>query len=215
MRPLTEHTPKPLIEVCGKPLLAHIIEALPKEIDEVVLVVGYLQEQIREHCGEMYLGKKVTYAQQENFSGGTGDALLCTKDIVKGTFMLLNGDDIYGASALQKIIGEEHAIFGVYSDTPEHFGVLKLNVDGTLQEIVEKPQNPSSNFINIGGYVLNSSIFDYNIEISQEHGELLVTDMVTAYAQDNPIKIVEQDMWLPIGYPEHIKKAEIVLCPEV
>ncbi len=38
--------------------------------------------------------------------------------------------------------------------------------------------------------------------------------MVTAYAADYPVKIIEQDLWLPIGYPEHIKQAEQVLCPE-
>ena len=214
MRPLTEHTPKPLIKVCGKPILQHLVEALPREIDELVLVVGYLKEQIQAHCGDVYCGKSVTYVEQENFSGGTGDALLCARDIVKGKFLLLNGDDIYGAPALQQIVGEDHAIFGVYSDTPERFGVLMLNEDGTLKEIIEKPQNPSSNFINIGGYVVDDSIFSYNITISEEHGELLATDMLTAYAQDNPVKIIEQDMWLPIGYPEHIEQAEAQLCPE-
>jgi len=58
MRPLTEHTPKPLLEVCGKPILQHVVEALPEEIDELVLVVGYLQEQIRSYCGDEYFNRK-------------------------------------------------------------------------------------------------------------------------------------------------------------
>ncbi len=212
MRPLTEHTPKPLIKVCGKPILEHIVAALPEAIDELVLVVGYLQEQIRDYCADEFLGKKVIYVEQLNFSGGTGDALMCAKRVVNGKFLLLNGDDIYGAAALEKIIHEESAIFGVHSDTPERFGVLVLHEDGTLKEIIEKPENPPSDFINIGGYVLKDTIFEYKTDASHL-GEVLVTDMITAYAKDNKVSIIEQDVWLPIGYPEHIAAAEAVLCP--
>ena len=77
MRPLTEHTPKPLIKVCGKPILQHIVEALPAEIDELILVVGYLEEQIRTFCGAEFCGRKVKYVTQGNSAGGTGDALRC------------------------------------------------------------------------------------------------------------------------------------------
>ena len=73
MRPLTDSTPKPLILVCGKPVLQHIVEALPPEVDELILVVGYFKEQIKDFCGEEYLGKRVHYCEQANFAGGTGD----------------------------------------------------------------------------------------------------------------------------------------------
>lgn len=213
MRPLTENTPKPLLSVCGKPILDHIVEALPPEVDSLVLVVGYLKEQIIAHCGEEFFGRSVTYVKQADLAGGTGDALLCAKDVVQGKFLFLNGDDIYGAPALQKIVHEDSAMFGVHSDTPELFGVLTLHENGTLKEIVEKPENPPSNLINIGGYVLSDAIFEYQTAVSHL-GEVLVTDMVTDYAKDYPVAVVEQDLWLPIGYPEHIEAAEAVLCPQ-
>lgn len=214
MRPLTEHIPKPLIVVCSKPLLQHVVEALPEVIDEIVLVVGYLQEQIREHCGSEYLGKRVLYVEQENFSGGTGDALLCAKEVLKGRFLFMYADDIHGAEALQEAVTKEYAILATHSDDPEHFGVLVQNEDGTLQEIIEKPHNPPSNLINIGGFVLDTHIFEYSVSISQEHNELLVTDMFTQFAQDYPVQIVSQDVWIPVGKPEDIEKAEAQLCPE-
>lgn len=210
MGSLTETLPKPLIKICGKPILDHIVSALPEVIDELIVVVGYRQEQIREYCSGEFIQRKVTYVEQKNFAGGTGDALMCAKDAVKGKFLILNGDDIYGAPALEKIVLKEHALFGVQSDTPELFGVLVLNEDGTLKEIIEKPKNPNSNLVNIGGYVVNDSIFKYKIPIS-DSGELYATDFITAYAQDNQVEIVEQDTWLPIGYPEHIEAAEQIL----
>jgi len=210
MGALTETKPKPLIEVLGRPIIEYIVSALPSEITELVIVIGYKGEMIREYCGDTSLGRKVTYCEQANPAGGTGDALLSTKDVVKGKFLLLNGDDIYGKDSLKRIVKEDHAIFSMTSKTPERFGVLVQNEDGTLKAIIEKPKNPSSNLVNIGGFVINDSIFDYDIAVS-DSGELYVTDFVTAYAQHNPVKIIEQDLWLPIGYPEHIKEAEEVL----
>jgi bifunctional UDP-N-acetylglucosamine pyrophosphorylase/glucosamine-1-phosphate N-acetyltransferase len=211
MRPLTDICPKPLLRVAGKPILQHSIESLPAVIDEVVIVVSYLKEQIMDFFGSEYMGKKITYCEQVNPAGGTGDALMCTKDVVKGKFLFLNGDDIYGKDGLEKAMTYDHMIFGYHSDFPERFGVLVPNGDGTLKGIIEKPANPPSNHINIGGYVLNDSIFTYKVPLAVT-GELYVTDIVTAYAQVNPVQIVEQDLWIPIGYPDDIAKAEAILA---
>ena len=42
----------------------------------------------------------------------------------------------------------------------------------------------------------------------------MVTDMVSAYAKDNFMQIVMQNLWVPVGVPEDIGKAEAILCPE-
>jgi len=212
MRPLTEHLPKPLIEVCDKPLIQHVVEALPKEVDELILVVGYLQEQIRAYCGNTFLEKKVTYVEQSDYSGGTGAALLCAKELLHGRFMLMYADDIHGADALREAVTYEHAILAAMSDHPEDFGVLVKNDDGTMQSIIEKPQNPPSNLVNIGGFVLDTHIFEYEVAVSSDSGELYVTDMFTQYAQDYPVQIVKQDLWIPVGKPEDIHKAAEILC---
>ena len=65
MRPLTANTPKPMLKVAGKPLLHHLWEALPKEINEVILVVGYLSDQIKEYFGDEFMGRKVDYIYQD------------------------------------------------------------------------------------------------------------------------------------------------------
>jgi len=215
MRPLTNKTPKPLLKVCGKPILDHIIEALPPEIEEVILVVGYLKDQIKEYCGSEYLGKKITYVEQENFSGGTGDALMCAKDRVTGKFLFMYADDIHGAEALAKVVKEDHAILAMRTNQPELFGILSLRADGTLAGMVEKPEpgTEPSDWANISGWVVTPDIFKPDIALSPR-GELEATDMLTAYAADHPVKIIKQDLWLPIGYPEHIAAAEAVLCPK-
>lgn len=211
MRPLTETTPKPLIPVCGKPILEHIIDALPAEIDELILVVGYLKEQIMDLCGESYKGRKVSYVVQDNFAGGTGDALLKAKELITGKFLFMYADDIHGKTALAEVVTKEHGMLGQRSATPERFGVLEQNEDGTLAQIVEKPEHPTSDLVNIGGFVLDPSIFSYTVPVSQS-GELYVTDMLNDYAKEHKVEVVEQTLWLPIGYPEQIAEAEAVLC---
>ncbi len=213
LRPLTDNCPKPLVKVCGKPILEHIVVALPVEIDEIILIVGYLKEQIQEYCGHEYFGKKVTYREQKNIVGGTGDALMSARDIVKGKFLFMYGDDIHGKDVLQKVVKYEHAILCTHSNTPERYGVLVSHSDGTLNKIIEKPENPPSNRINIGGFVISESIFDYATPVS-DSGELYVTDMLTEYAKDYPVQILEQNIWIPIGYPEDIEKAEKQLCAQ-
>ncbi|MCF7815746.1 MAG: NTP transferase domain-containing protein [Candidatus Pacebacteria bacterium] len=210
MRPLTNTCPKPLLKVLGKPILEYIVTALPREVDEIVLIVGYLKEQIIELCGTEYFGKKVTYCVQKNFAGGTGDALLCARDVLHGKFLFMYGDDIHGEEALAQAIVKDHAILGTHSDTPEKYGVLIPNEDGTLQAIIEKPENPPSNLINIGGFVINDSIFQYDTP-APHSGELYVTDMLTEYAKKNPVQILRQDFWVPLGCPEDIVKAEAIL----
>jgi bifunctional UDP-N-acetylglucosamine pyrophosphorylase/glucosamine-1-phosphate N-acetyltransferase len=213
MRPLTEHTPKPLIQVCGKPLLQHIVEALPEEIDEIILVVGYLEAQIRAYCGSEFCGRKVRYVTQENQAGGTGDALKKAAPLLTGRFLFMYADDIHGAAALKSVVAYPYAMLAAHSEHPEQFGVLKLNSDGTLAGIEEKPAVPPSNLINIGGMVLDTSIFSYEVPISTLN-ELLATDMVTAFAQDHQVAVIEQTLWIPVGKPEDIAVAEAKLCPK-
>jgi NDP-sugar pyrophosphorylase family protein len=208
---LTENTPKPLVTVCGKAILDHIVEALPPEITEIILVTSYLEEQIKEYCGNHFHGRSVQYVSQDNPKGGTGDALMCVKDLVKENFLFMYADDIHGALSLSEVVKQDHAMLATKSDTPEKFGVLTLNEDGTLKEIEEKPMHPKSNLVNIGGFVINTDIFNYEAEKS-DSGEMYVTDMITAYAGKYPVKVIEQDLWIPIGSPEQLEIAETKMC---
>lgn len=213
MRPLTDDRPKPLVLVCGKPLLAHIIDALPPSVDEVILVVGYRGEMIRAVFGDAYGGRRLRYVTQQNPSGGTAEALFCARSYITGKFLVMYGDDIHGAEALAQVSVADHGMLAARSDTPERFGVLILNENGTLKAIIENPKDPPSNLVNIGGFVLTPEIFDFYPALS-EKGEYFLTDSVTAYATKHPLRVVEQDAWIPIGRPEDVAKAEAILCPK-
>ena len=207
LRPLTDTTPKPLVKVGGKTILDHIVSALPEDIKEIILVTNYLEEQIKDYCGANFHGRKVKYVSQENPAGGTGQALITAKDLVKDKFLFMYSDDIHGAEALERVVKEDDAMLVTEVSNPGQFGVVYTNEDGYLDKIVEKPENPDSNLINIGGFVISPEIFSYRAEAS-DNGEVYVTDMLTKYSQKNPVKVIKQDLWLPIGTQEQLLAAE-------
>ncbi len=209
LRPLTDDKPKQLVTVHGKPLLDYIVEALPSAVDELIIVVGYKGDMIRTYCGEMFHGKRVTYVEQV-VPEGTARALWLCKDLLKGRFLFMFGDDIHGRSDLARVTSYSRAMLTLTTETPEKFGIVVRNPDGTLAEMIEKPAHPPSNLASTGVMVLDTHIFEFEPQ-TPINGEYYLTEVIERYAQKYPIAVVEQDLWIPIGYPEDITKAETSL----
>jgi UDP-N-acetylglucosamine diphosphorylase / glucose-1-phosphate thymidylyltransferase / UDP-N-acetylgalactosamine diphosphorylase / glucosamine-1-phosphate N-acetyltransferase / galactosamine-1-phosphate N-acetyltransferase len=209
LKPLTDSCPKPLVKVSGRPLLDHIVEALPSAVDELIIVVGYLGDMVRAYCGEEYRGRKVTYVVQEE-QRGTAHALWLCKDLLHGRFLFMFADDIHGKADIARMTSYSRALLAKTSDTPERFGVIVRNPDGTLAEMIEKPAHPPSNLVSTGIMVLDDNIFKYEPQ-APVNGEYYLTEVIERYARDYPIAVVEEEFWIAIGYPEDITRAETIL----
>lgn len=209
LRPLTDNCPKPLVKVAGKPLLDHIVLALPSAVDELIIVVGYLGDMIREHCGEEFHGRKVRYVEQ-TMQDGTGRALWLCKDMLQGRFLFMFADDIHGKNDIARIASYTRGILTKTSNTPERFGVIVRNPDGTLAEMIEKPAHPPSNLVSTGVMVLDDHIFEFEPQ-NPVNGEYYLTESLERYARQYPVAVVEEEVWIPIGYPEDITRAETLL----
>jgi N-acetyl-alpha-D-muramate 1-phosphate uridylyltransferase len=94
MRPMTEHIPKSLIEVAGRPFIEHQLVLLQREnIQNVVLCVGYLGEMIQAHIGDgSRFGLSVTYSFDGEQLLGTGGALRRALPLLGSDFFVLYGD---------------------------------------------------------------------------------------------------------------------------
>jgi NDP-sugar pyrophosphorylase family protein len=205
LRPLTLNTPKPLIAVAEKPLIEHTLDVLPESITSVVIVVGYLGDQIREHLGETYKDKKIEYAEQGPIHS-TGGALISALALLEERFMVCNADDIHGPEALARLHTHELGLLAAETETPELYGILRVNDDDTLIDIEEKPEKPESNLVNTGVMMLDQRIFSYDVPLVGD--ELRLTDMVTALAADTAVHVEKQDRFCSVGYPEDIVRAE-------
>ena len=90
---ITKQVPKPMVPVAGVPYLEHQLRLLREQaITNVVLLTGYLAEQIEEHFGDGgRLGLSIRYSREE-VPLGTGGALRQARDLLEDTFLLIYGD---------------------------------------------------------------------------------------------------------------------------
>ncbi|MBP9750034.1 MAG: NTP transferase domain-containing protein [Candidatus Pacebacteria bacterium] len=212
MRPLTETLPKPLVRVGGVPILTHVLEALPPEVDEVVLVVKYRKDDLRAQYGNEYAGTRIVYVEQGE-PDGTGGALLAAQDVLDDRFMVILADDLHGPDALRTLLREELAVLAARVDDPRHFGVIVQSESGVLLKIEEKPEHPSSHLVNTGAMVLDRRIFECITPVVG--GEVRLTDMLTLLSDRTPVRVIEQPRWCPVGCPEDIPRAEAYLASRV
>ncbi len=206
MLPLTLERPKPLVEVAGKPLIEYVLDALPSEIDEVIIVVGYKADMIQAHLGDSYKDKKIRYVHQW-MPAGTAHALSLARPFLSGRFMLLNADDILGAEALREAIAHPLAILVSPHEHPKKFGVVKIRENGTLEEIQEKPEHPATNLVSTGTMVLDDRLFSYEAP-RHDNGEYYMTDPLEQLAREHEVFVITEPVWLPVGCPEDIPVAE-------
>ncbi|MDZ4723851.1 MAG: sugar phosphate nucleotidyltransferase [candidate division Zixibacteria bacterium] len=156
LRPHTHSTPKPLLHVAGRPILAHILEPIVKlSPDEVIFVVGFMGEQIVEWVKKHYTFR-ATFIQQDKLLG-LGYALhLAMANIDNEPLLVVLGDTIADCDLGQFIkIGEN--VLGLRQvDDPKRFGLAEIQ-NGIVARLEEKPEHPKSNLAVIGLYYFKSA----------------------------------------------------------
>lgn len=209
MGDLTMHAPKPMLKIKGKPILEYKINALPKEIKEIVFVIGYFGSEIKKYFGEEFGGRKITYVVQDILNG-TGGAVHTAKDILKNKFLVMMGDDLYCKKDLERMIENDLSVLAREVDDPSRFGVLKTDNDGYLVEIVEKPKGLGRSLANAAVYILNKKFFNYELAPIGE-GEFGLPQTMAAMSGDYKIKVEKATDWFAITCPEDLEKAEKVI----
>lgn len=212
MMPLTTEVPKPLVRVLGKPLLLRTFEALPDEISEVIVVVGYRGDMIREYFGAEWNGKKIAYVEQRE-QLGTGHALLLCRELVgEGErFFVIYADDLQDKTSLARgFARRDRALFVAEVKYPNRFGIVATDARGRILGLEEAPKEPKSALAVAGAYLLDSDIFDYPPTLEPK-GEYYINSMLIPYMKDREVFAETVDFWVPIGFPDDIPRAEDAL----
>ena len=94
LRPHTEQVPKPMVEIEGRPFLEFKIESLRKHgIKDFILLVGHMGEKVEEYFGDgKRFGINIEYSYEKNQLLGTGGAIKNAEPLIKGDFIVTNGD---------------------------------------------------------------------------------------------------------------------------
>ncbi len=211
MLPLTKYTCKPMLRIHNCPILEYILNCLPKEVDEVIIVVGYYAKHILEYFGKEFAGKKIRHVVQKK-PKGTWDALCKVKKYLNKDekFLVLNADDLHSKEAIKKMLKFENAILVSKHHEPEKFGVVEFDIHNNLLKIDEKPKKPKTNFVSTGVYFLSPAIFKCKTP-EAVGGELYLPKVLEEYLETEKVKVVETSFWVPVGNPqEYVNAHEMV-----
>jgi mannose-1-phosphate guanylyltransferase len=209
LRPLTVHTPKPIVPIFNRPFLYYQIDILRQvpEIDEAILSLNYQPRRIEEIFGEGEgLGLRLRYVV-EPIPLGTGGAVRYAGDQLKESVIVFNGDvltqvDLRAVLRLHRERKAKATIVLTPVDNPRAYGLVETDADGNVVRFLEKPGEDeiTCNTINAGIYVLEPDTFDripkdtaWSIERSFfpsliERGETFVAYVNNGY-------------WIDIGTP--------------
>ncbi|MBS3097901.1 NTP transferase domain-containing protein [Candidatus Woesearchaeota archaeon] len=198
--PLTLTKPKPLLKVGRKSLLEHNLEQLNGLVDEVIIVVGYRKGMIKNFLKNKRYKFKIRFVEQRE-QLGTGHALLQTERLIRDSFILLMGDDLYDRKDIKKCMRYKYCILAKRMKDPSNFGVLQV-IGKNVKNIIEKPQLYFSNLANCALYVLDEKIFKVIKKLKKtKRGEYEITDAIKDLAKKEDINYVTANKWVPVGYP--------------
>ncbi len=157
LRPHTLTIPKPLIPIAGKPIVHRLVEdiagVLDEKIDEIAFVIaedfGDKVETDLKAIAESLGAKGTIYYQDKPL--GTGHAIMCAKDSLEGPAVIAYADTLFKADfTLDK--EADGVIWVKQVENPEAFGVVNLNQNNEIVDLVEKPQEFVSDLAVIGIY---------------------------------------------------------------
>jgi glucose-1-phosphate thymidylyltransferase len=210
LRPHTWSKPKPLVQLAGKTVLAHLLDSFatlpnPAEI-ELVFIIGYLGEQVPEYMAKEYPGVKAHYVVQPEMQGQS-QALWLAREYLHGPVMVVFADTL--AETDYSMVGTEdldgYAWVKSVPD-PRRFGVAEVNQDGYITRLVEKPTEMDNNRVVIGLYYyrqgekLLEAIEEQLASGAMFKGEYFLTDATTIYIRNGArMKTIEVGSWLDAG----------------
>ena len=208
LRPHTHTVPKALINVAGKPMLAHILDELIRiGVTDAVFVVGHMGDQIRDYVDSHYK-LNATYVEQPERKG-LGHAVYLTREAVGGRpALIILGDTIFRAD-FKGVLSQGVSQIGVKEvEDPRRFGVALVE-DGQVKELIEKPDQPVSRLAIVGIYYIAHSplLFDCLSDmITNERttkGEYQLTDALEMMIRKGEsMKVFPVEGWYDCGKTE-------------
>ena len=167
LSPLTQDTPKPMINVLGKPVIEYVFDSLCRtSVSKAYVTTMYLPWQI-EALGKRYKNIELSYVREKTPLGTAGAVKNAVDTADSDAYLVLSGDGIFDFD-LQKAIDfhfEKNAdvtIVSYKTENPLSYGVILYDSDGRISRFTEKPPWPQvvSGNVNTGIYIVNRDIID-------------------------------------------------------
>ena len=212
--PATRSISKQLLPVYDKPMLYYPLTTLMLAgIQDILIIIWEHERALFDKLlgnGEQW-GIRIQYAAQKEPRGIAEAFMIGEEFIGDDSVCLMLGDNILygdGIAALMQQASKQPegaTIFGYYVQDPERYGVIHFNDQGQPVDIVEKPQNPLSNYAAIGLYFYDNSVVDIAKQLKPSaRGELEITDVTRVYLEQQKLDVIKLGRgtaWLDTGTP--------------
>jgi mannose-1-phosphate guanylyltransferase len=210
LQPLTTDTPKPILDMVGRPFFSYMIDWLESHgVDEVILACGFLPDQIQEVLGGgSPRGPKLRYLVEPE-PLGTAGAIRFAAPYLAERFLALNGDslaDLDLTSLWESHIEREARIsLGLYPmEDPSDFGLVEIDEEGLVRSFTEKQTGAGQGLISAGAYVMEHEVLDLipggrSVSIERDVFPLLVDNGLYGLSLDG--------YWKDIGTYDRYREA--------
>lgn len=206
LRPHTHVTPKPMIKVAGKPVMAYIMEDLQRlgNVEQVIYITGHLKEKVESYTRDNFPIPSVFIEQQ--VQDGTAGAVALAREHVDQPVLIVFVDTIFDAdlSAVAEL-DVDGIIWTKEVEDYQRFGVVVTDENENMTQIVEKPSEPISRRANIGLYYIRNwkllyEGIDHVLAGPANRGEWYLTDAFQ-YMIDKgaKIRVIDVDGWYDAG----------------
>jgi glucose-1-phosphate thymidylyltransferase len=213
LKPLTTVTNKHLLPIYDKPMIYYPIQTLKDAgITDILVITG------THHAGAIFqllgsgkdFGVNFTFRVQDE-AGGLPQAIGLAKEFVgNDKFVSVNGDNIVLESIKEYVEafenGEEESRILLFETTREEAqkaGVAEFNEDGKIKDVIEKPEDPPTNWVSIGVYMYTQDVFEVIETLKpSQRGELEISDIHNHYIKKGTLqasKLKRKDSWLDAG----------------
>lgn len=218
--PLTIGVSKQLLPIYDKPMIFYPISVLMNAgINEILIIsTSYDINSYQRIFGDgSRLGLRIEYKVQDR-PEGIAQAFIIAEDFIDNeNVCLILGDNLFYGVDFQKIINSIldnfviSTIVGCYVENPCNYGVIEFDLNDNPIKIIEKPNNPPSNYAVTGLYFYDKKVINYAKKIKPSNrGELEITDINNLYLKDKELKTVLLDakfIWLDTGTVESLTLA--------
>ena len=222
LAPLTNNTPKPMLQVAGVPFTEHQInKARSAGITEIVLATSFKAELFEPYFGDgKNFGISIKYAVEE-VALGTGGAISNAAAMLEGSgsVAIFNGDvlskhDLDGQFKFHESNAADVTLYLTQVEDARAYGAVELDDSGRVLAFNEKMENPPTNIINAGCYIFNREViaaipFGKVISVERETFPQLLAAGAKVFG------FIDKSYWLDIGTPTALLKASRDLVSEM
>jgi mannose-1-phosphate guanylyltransferase len=210
LRPLTIHTPKPIVPIFDRPFLQFQLDLIKKvpEIDEVILSLNYQPRRIEEIFGDGGDSGLALRYVVEPAPLGTAGAIRFAAESLRDSVVVFNGDvltaiDLQAVIALHRERKAKATIVLTPVDNPSAYGLVEIDTRSNVLRFLEKPDphQITTDTINAGIYVLEPDTFD---RIPSEQPWSIERSFFPSLIerQETFVAYVYRGYWIDIGTPE-------------